>query len=548
MMIYSNVSGHDIQFHLQSWMETARQWHEGILYPRWAEWANWGFGEPRFIFYPPASWIIGAALGQVLPWRAVPGAFIWLALIVAGIAMWKLAREWLEEPYASLAAILYAVNPYHLVIVYWRSDFAELLAGALFPLVLWGAVRISRGEWRQVPLLAAIFAGVWISNAPAGVMATYSLPLAIAVGCILRRSLRPIVPGVAAMAGGFGLAAFYILPAASERRWVQIGQVVGDDLLPWQNFLFTHNNELDFIQFNRRVSWIALGVILVTVIATRYAARRRREMPEVWWIVAVIGAVAVFLMLPPSTPLWRFLPELKFMQFPWRWLEALGVAYALFIAATTNGQKNRAEWHVAAVVLAATAATAAVLMHTTWWETGDVPAVADAIRSGHGYEGTDEYMSIGGDRYQLPGNPDDDTRPEGVSDQTASPIGVVDPSSGSIVSPGTAQIHINRWTSELRIFTVTATAPMQVAPRLLVYPAWKVTVDGKNVTYSAQPQTAQMSFSLGPGNRRIEIRFARTSDRIAGAIISLLSAAIVLAGFATRRPPAPRQISRAPEV
>ena len=37
---------------------------------------------------------------------------------------------------AIFAAVLYAVNPYHLVIVYWRSAFAELLASCLVPLLL----------------------------------------------------------------------------------------------------------------------------------------------------------------------------------------------------------------------------------------------------------------------------------------------------------------------------------------------------------------------------------------------------------------------------
>ena len=141
MLFLGQASGHDFQFHLASWLDVAGQWREGIFFPRWAEWANWGFGEPRFIFYPPASWMLGAGLGYILPWKVVPGAFIWLALVLAGYAMWRFARDYLPAEQAAGAAVLYSVNPYNLVTVYYRSDFAELFASALLPLLLWATLR-----------------------------------------------------------------------------------------------------------------------------------------------------------------------------------------------------------------------------------------------------------------------------------------------------------------------------------------------------------------------------------------------------------------------
>ncbi len=246
MFFLGNASGHDLQPHVAGWIEAAAQWREGILFPRWAQWANSGFGEPRFIFYPPGSWMLGAALGSVLPWKVVPGAFVWLTLIIAGISMWKFAGQWLSPTQAIAAAIFFAANPYHLSVIYYRSAFAELLASALFPLMLLGTFGVLRQEWRRVPLLAFAFAAIWLSNAPAGVIAAYSLALILAVGCINGRSIRPLVLGGLSMLAGFGVAALYLIPAWWEQRWVQIAHVASTTYDPEKNFLFTRVNDPEF--------------------------------------------------------------------------------------------------------------------------------------------------------------------------------------------------------------------------------------------------------------------------------------------------------------
>jgi hypothetical protein len=523
MLFLGNASGHDFQFHLASWLDVAGQWHEGIAFPRWAEWANWGYGEPRFIFYPPASWMFGAALGSILPWKMTPGAFIWLALVLAGISMWCFAREWLSRREAVMAAVLYAVNPYHLIIVYLRSDFAELLASALFPVVLWGALRCWRDGWRSFPLLALPFAAVWLSNAPAAVLATYSLALMFAVASILRRSARTLLTGGLGMAAGFGLAAFYIVPAASEQRWVQIHQALADMLRPDQNFLFTHSGDPEFLFFNWKVSGVALGVILTVAMAAVFAARRRRQFRDAWWMLLALGAAATLLMFPPSLFLWRSLPKLEFVQFPWRWLGPLDCVLAFFLAPAVGRAKRQWICWVLAVVTLGSLGTA--LVRDGWWDSEDIPVLAKAIRAGVGYEGTDEYQPLGCDRYELPGSDADGER---IAKSPAPPIQQFDSSSADVAPAAHVNFHIQRWTAIHRSFSAQASAPATLGLRLLNYPGWQVQIDGTSGRAMAAPETAQMLVALPGGIHEVHVEFRSTWDRTAGVLISVMFAIALL--------------------
>jgi hypothetical protein len=518
MFFLGNASGHDFQFHLASWLDVAGQWREGVLFPRWAEWANWGYGEPRFIFYPPASWLLGATLGSLLPWRMAPGAFIWLALLLAGISMWRFAREWLSPREAVAAAVLYSVNPYPLIMVYYRSDFAELLASALLPLALWGALRLLRDAWRGLHFLAIPFALIWLSNAPAAVLAAYSLMLLFFVASIFRRSPEPLFLGGVSMGGGFGLAAFYIFPAAYEQRWVQIHEALANLLRPEQNFLFTHVRDPEFLFFNWKVSTVAMGVMLVTGIAAVIVARRRQEFPEIWWMLLALGSAATLLMFPPSAFLWRWLPKLEFVQFPWRWLGVLGVVFAFFVAAAIGRAKRPwVGWLAIGLALTTLGGT---LVCDGWWDSEDIPVLMRGIQTGRGYEGTDEYQPLGCDRYELPGSD-----PEGeIIGEPAPRIQRLDRDSGvfKLVPDNTERIE--RWTANEKRFATEDNAEVTLALRLLNYPGWQASVDGVTVPGGAAPETAQMLVALPAGAHQVDARFASTGDRVAGAIISAIFA------------------------
>ena len=545
MLFLGNASGHDISFHLASWLDVAGQWREGMAFPRWAQWANWGFGEPRFIFYPPASWMFGAALGSVLPWRMVPGAYIWLVLLLSGFAMWRLARESLPDSQAIAAALIFVVNPYQLVVVYYRSDYAELLASSLFPFMVLGALRVvrpepkpsdSRQSWTGVPLLALAFAAIWLSNAPAGVIATYSLVLLLIVGCLERKTVRPLIPGATAMAIGFGLAAFYILPAAYEQRWVQISQVTAGNLHLDQNFLFTHSSDPEFALFNWKVSTIAVATMLLAGVAAVFGARRRREYPALWWMMVALAAASASMMFPVSLWFWRHLPKLQFLQFPWRWLVPLGIPYAFFLASAIAQSRWRWIWYSAVALIIAVTATA--IVRDAWWDSEDIPFLEAAIRTGHGYEGTDEYAPLGSDIYDLPGailNPDS---PEVFQTTPPTPLlQQLTSDAGRVAAFPPSQISIDKWLSEDKTFRIEASKPLTLALRLLNYPAWEVQVDDAPANPGSQTGIARMLVQVPTGPHRVAVHLRRTWDRTAGGVISGLSAIVFFAyvAFAGRR-------------
>ena len=498
-------SGHDVEFHLYSWLEVLSQWKHGIFYPRWAALAQFGYGEPRFIFYPPASWTLGAALSAIFPWIVVDKIYIWLALTAAGVSMFLLARRWLDRRDATFAAVLYAVNPYHLVIVYWRSAFAELLAAALLPMLLLLVLRVEEETRRVTVFLAFILAAAWLINEPAAVMIHYSFALLLVVIAWQRRSLRGVVAGSAAVVLGAALAAFYLLPAAYEQRWVNIAEVVSTGLRPVDSFLLARTTDADHDRFNHLVSWVAIAEIVLTIVAA-WTARRwhsRGRAPELWHPLAVWAAGCALLMVSISSPLWNVLPKLRFIQFPWRLLLCLGVPFSLLTAMGMRRWYSRLAIYVTMLCV-----LAFVWQHfqPPWWDyVPDLHEMQDNMATGVGYEGVDEYTPVGADAYNV--------------DKAARRV--------TVDGPAHAAIRVTDWSAESKTFTADMSAADNLVLRLFNYPAWRVQVNGLAVQAGSREGTGQMMVPVQAGANRVQIVFVRTWDRRAGAWISLL--AIVLA-------------------
>ena len=508
--------GHDFDFHLLSWLETSTQFAHGGI-PHWAFTPAYNAGEPRFLFYPPLSWTLGGLLGLVLPWQFVPAAFTWIALTGSGLSFFSLARRYTAPPAALLGASLYLANPYMLFTAYERTAFAELLAAAFLPLLLAAALE----RHPRILAIALPLALLWLTNAPAAVMATYALAFLAFARLLLKSSPEPrrlALTITAATLLGLSLAAFYILPAAYERRFVSIEMAITPGMQPADHFLFHrmrghtpddlfHNNVV------RTASEVALALLCGIACTLPFARRLDPDShPASIDPILPLSALALtiaFLLTPASNLVWTYLPQLRFLQFPWRLSALLGLIFALFAALALNRYRR---WTTPRT-FSLTLLFAALLIPAAWLcfhqFCDDEDAVAPRVALFHsplGTEPTDEYTPADADPEALqPHDPPFWLLPNPTqSGQENIPA---PPNS----APGQAPDHLQ----------LTLAQPELLVLNRRQYPAWHLRLNGAEVPpYTPERTDGLLTLALPAGTDTVDLVWKPMPDQQAGWALS----------------------------
>lgn len=556
--------GHDFDFHLVSWMEAANQFHHGDLHPHWAFSPAFNAGEPRFVFYPPLSWTLGAVLGllfthlpgitQAAGWSAVPIAYTWIVLTLSGVALYRLARRYTNAGPATIAAVFYAVNPYMLFTAYERTAYAELLAAAWIPMLI-GAILQEEVKITGIAIPVAL---LWLTNAPAAVMGCYVLAFLALFRVITVKKNEDQNPGLPVSSTllatrifsgttlGLALAAFYLLPAVCQRRLVQVSMAMIDGMRIDHNFLFeVTGNSGDAMlhdQVLHTASIIAL-LLLCTALACfsilLYQRFRRGATDETggssFLAFAGIFVGIAFLLTPISNVIWQHAPEAKFLQFPWRLLAILAPVVAVLIARCINflfGTVTESTRMARGLIWGACGVAIAVAL--VWQEypifrqgcdVSDTVAVQLASFESHTGSGpTDEYTPIAADNDALkPNNP-----PYWLSAKAeGNPVRTNDSQ-----PPGTAPKHL----------VLQTRAATFVILNLRDYPAWRIFLNGRLDPTRYHRDDGLIAIHVPAGTSTVGITYATSIDQWGGDIVSLVALVLTFLLYSRgrgRKPNAP---------
>lgn len=556
LIVHGCSCGHDFDFHILSWFEAARQFTHGHLDPHWAFTPAYNAGEPRFVFYPPLSWAIGAVLGLIMPWTWTPIVYTWLSLAAAGFALYYCAREFASHNAALLAATFYIVNPYTLFTAYERTAYGELLAAAWIPLLLHAILR----ERVTIPRIAIPVALLWLADAPAAVMCCYALALLAVVRLILNRidtkpeasfSREPIPQRkisahkhdsplrlafniAAGTLLGLGLAAIYIVPAAWERRYIQVRMAVIDGMKIEDNFLFRHTADPDHDRVLLTASIVAIILIVATCVALIAANRSTRPkasgsppsrsvITPRWpfadnrkpvpingtiFLLTILTAAIVLLLTPISAPIWNHTPQMRFLQFPWRLLAILAAILAITLAIALSSRKIKAVTATAIILAAALSSASYAVFRQSCDEEDTVQARLALFHSNRGSDPTDEFTPVTADNDALA-----DSNPGWwLADD-----GSIDAPADS--APGPAPMRL----------VLDLPAAQTLILNLRDYPAWRITNNGKQVTERDERDDGLIAIPVPAGKSSIAITYAHTLDQTIGDSLTTISLLIFFA-------------------
>jgi hypothetical protein len=515
-------------------VELLRCWQDGFISAHWFPDLFFGQGYPFLCFYAPAVFYLGglfhsagASIALSLKLTAV------LAILAGAAGAYRLAREIGPPPAALVGAALYTYAPYHVRDLFIRGDFAEFLALGFLPWAVWAVLRLRRRQGaRDVALAAFCGALPILSHNITGLFTGGGMVLAGAAAVAYARERgRAAVAALVAGIGTLLTTVFFWLPALHERQWVQIGVLTRGDFAVERHFV----RPLELLLPGRtpgigqelpmsfEIGYAALVLSLLGLLSWR---RRSEGAQAALLLGACLAGLGLALTTSLGAPVYRLLPMLRFVQFPWRFLGITSLGLALLGAAGTSAilQRARERWRWAAAI--ALVAAAVLPVSPLLGPKGNFPPPAWALDPAT-YEQQRETTTKG---EYLPRWVAESERPRRFEN------GVRIDGEGRIEAP---ERRAGRWT-----FRVVAEEEVTVVLRELYYPRWRGWLGEHEVRLEPSEGTGRIEFVAPAGRHEFRARFTRTPLRettgwISGGAALLLGIALLRAR--RRNPPIPRE-------
>lgn len=444
---------HDGEYHIMRFQQFVKVISEGTLYPRWAPDFNNGFGIPLFNYvYPLPNYF--ASLTHILGFSFIDSLKLNMAAatLVGSIFIYLWARRYWGDLGGVVSSVFYTFSPYHFLDVYVRGSVGEVWSLGLVPGLLWVCLNYHETKSKKFLVLSSVFLALLIlaHNILAVVFFGFFLVYAL---FLIRINLRDLVIIVVS---GLGLAAPFWLPALLETKYV-VGLQVFD---PTRNFPvlykliysswgygFSGDNSPDQMSFQ-------IGIAnLIAVVGSIFFALKAKKNKQLLFFFIGLFLITVFFITSFSAFLWKSLPFVSFVQFPWRLL-SLVILIVSFLTGSLVGKRK-----IVAILLI-------------------ILSIGFSIR----YAKAPFYHKRADMHYLTRSNFTDGTNSPGDLFNTKWLAGVPKKENNKIKAiDGSVEIKVGEFKSESYQFETIATKSSKIIINTAYFPGWTAKINGKKV-------------------------------------------------------------------
>lgn len=419
-----------------------------------------------------------------------------------------------------LSAIAFTFAPYHAIDLYVRGSVGELLALAIAPFLLFAiAEAIESGSKKRLLLVSILSTLLILSHNVTALIFFPALLTFTLFYSLLKKSIRRGLVCFVFLAIGVAASAYFWLPAIYDKQYIIADEVFKTSfnykdhfVYPVQLFLYSpwgfggsQPGPIDGFSFKLQKQFLALYTFSVAMTIFLLISGKNKLLPQMSLFFVVWGMIAAFLTLTVSQPVWDNTPFLYLVQFPWRFLTLLILAFSFPVGVISQIKIRQNIRDLLIVVLAIVISIMSIIFFK--------PDSRKFLRD------SDQLQ-----RFQLISTSTtlaDEFRPKDVRVPLKSlPDSIVESRSGDL------QFGQISFKSNKVNFFVSSKAGGVVRINKYYFPGWRAFSDGREVPI--KPKEGYIEVAIPSGSHNVQAKFSETPVRKVADGISFFGIVIIL--------------------
>lgn len=484
---------------------------------RWVPDMGYGNGYPLFNYYNVLPYYIGAMASFILGFIGSAKLLFLISLILATFSMYLFVKEWLGMYPALLASVLYTFAPYRALDIFVRGAISESFAIAILPLIFYFGLKLTRENKLNNRLGLSLSLAAFLTSH--NVMALLFLPV---IGLIFiiwyyKQDLYLVRSVFLSLLLGFGLSAFFMIPAFLERNLVQIENLVKADFNFRAHFVTLYQLFLDrswgygassgigdTISF--QIGWPHVIIAGFFPLILLFLKKKNTKTIVLSIVVFLIFVLSIFMTHNKSAFIWEEIGILRFAQFPWRFLSLSIFTSSLLGGLLVYSLRDSFAKIVTVILIVIT-------VYLNW-----------------AYFKPNIFFLNLSDQEKLSGQLWQEQQRASIFDYL--PVGAIEPkeqaSNKPMIESGNSEVlyfkkKSNSWEGK---FNVKSEALIELP--IYDFPNWKVYEGAKEIEHMRSAYLGRIVFKLKPGQHSLKGKLTDTEVRVVSNWITILSGILIV--------------------